>query len=169
MRTLMGDLHRLGGVWSIWFLVILIATSLWYFWIRVGEPLLHFPHAVQDEMPPVMPDADFDRLGPDTPKMFSPDGLAAEVRRAFPDFRIGYLTLPDTHGDAMTFSGNTGELFGQYLSKVYVEPYSGRILGHRMSRDNYSFAWQARWRMRCISAISQVLFPRRSGSFSAPS
>ena len=88
-----------------------------------------------------MPDADFNRLGPGTPKMLLPDELAAAVRRAFPDFRIGYLRLPDTHGDAVTFSGNTGELFGQYLSKVYVEPYSGRILGHRMSRDNYSFAW----------------------------
>ena len=141
LRTLMGDLHRLGGIWSIWFLVILIATSLWYFWIRVGEPLLHFPHAVQDETPPVMPGADFDRLGPATPKMFLPDRLAAEVRHAFPDFRISYLRLPDTHGDAVTFGGNTGELFGQHLSKVYVEPYSGRILGHRLSRDTYSFAW----------------------------
>ena len=44
LRTLMGDLHRLGGLWSIWFLVIMIDTGLWYFWIQVGEPLLLFPH-----------------------------------------------------------------------------------------------------------------------------
>jgi uncharacterized iron-regulated membrane protein len=141
LRTLMGDLHRLGGVWSLWFLVIMILTSLWYFWIRVGEPLLHFPHAIHEERPPRMAEADFARLGPDTPSMLSLDELAARVRRAHPDFRIGYVTQPDTHGGAVTFSGHTGELFGPYLSKVHVEPYGGAILGQEMSRDGYSFAW----------------------------
>jgi len=52
LRTLMGDLHRLAGVWCIWFLVIIVLTSFFYFWIRVGEPLLGFPHAVSEHVHP---------------------------------------------------------------------------------------------------------------------
>ncbi len=29
-RTFWGDVHRLGGVWSIWFIVVIALTSLWY-------------------------------------------------------------------------------------------------------------------------------------------
>lgn len=30
-RALIGDIHRVAGVWSIWFVVLMILTSAWYF------------------------------------------------------------------------------------------------------------------------------------------
>ena len=139
----MGDLHRLGGVWSIWFLVILIATTFWYFSIRVGEPLLQFLMPFRMKRHRSCPTPISIGSAPHAENVLAGWARSGGAR-AFLDFRISYLRLDDTHGDTVTFGGNTGEVFGQSLSKVYVEPYSGRILGYRLSRDAYSFAWARR-------------------------
>ena len=141
LRTLMGDLHRLGGVWSIWFLVIMVLTSSFYFWIRVGEPLLNFPQAIVEHEHPKIADEVLDRMGPQPPKMLPLDTLAQRVHKALPDFDIRYVHLPETHGAPVTFTGNTGEFFGPNLSEVFVDPYRGDILGHHLSRDGMSFAF----------------------------
>lgn len=141
LRTLMGDLHRLGGVWSIWFLVIMILTSFFYFWIRVGEPLLGFPQAVVEHEHPRIADEVLDRMGPQPPKMLPLDLLADRVRQALPDFDIRYVHLPETHGAPVTFTGNTGEFFGPNLSEVFIDPYRGDVLGHHLSRDETTFAF----------------------------
>lgn len=138
-RTLMGDLHRLGGVWSIWFLVIMILTSFYYFWIRVGEPLLNFPKTVVAHEHPKIADDVLDRMGPQPPKMLPLDVLASNVHRKLPDFDIRYVHLPETHGAPVTFAGNTGEFFGPSLSEVFVDPYRGDVLGHHLSRDEMNF------------------------------
>ena len=38
-RIFFGDLHRLAGIWSIWFLMIIGATGAWYFVERAGNDL----------------------------------------------------------------------------------------------------------------------------------
>ena len=141
MRTLMGDLHRLGGVWSIWFLVIMVLTSFFYFWIRVGEPLLNFPRAVVEHQHPQISDNTLDKMGPQPPAVQSLDTLMAKVRAAFPDFDIRYVEMPSAHGGSVTFSGNTGEVFGPNLSEVHVDPYTGAIMGSHLSRDGFTSAY----------------------------
>jgi len=69
------------------------------------------------------------------------DTLAATVRRELPDFDIRNVELPEVHGAPVTFGGNTGEVFGPYLSEVYVDPYRGSILGKHLSRDEFSFSY----------------------------
>src|SRR5262249_31954357 len=140
-RTLTGDLHRLGGIWSIWFLAIVVVTGLWYFWIRVGEPMLGFPRAVHEFDPPEIAAEVLDRMGPQAPGTFKLDVLAANVRRALPDSEIRHVKLPEVHGAAITFGGNTGEFFGPGLSEVYVDPYGGANIGRRLSRDGFSFGF----------------------------
>lgn len=141
LRTTMGDLHRLGGVWSIWFLVIMVLTSFFYFWIRVGEPLLNFPQAIAEHQHPKIPDAVLDGMGPQPPQPLKLDALAAIVRKDLPDFDIRFVNLPEVHGAPVTFSGNTGEFFGPNLSEVFVDPYRGEILGRDLARDGYSFSF----------------------------
>lgn len=141
LRTLMGDLHRLGGIWSIWFLVIMVLTSFFYFWIRVGEPLLNFPKAVAEHHHPQIADDVLDRMGPQPPATLSLDVLMARVHAAFPDFDVSYVEMPGVHGGLVTFSGNTGEVFGPNLSEVHVDPYSGAIMESHLSRDGFTSAY----------------------------
>jgi uncharacterized iron-regulated membrane protein len=141
LRTLMGDLHRLAGLWSIWFLAIVVVTSLFYFWIRVGEPLLGFPRAVQEHEAPQISADVLDRMGPQTPAKLNLDALAEHVRKELPEFHIHHVHLPDVHGAAVSFGGNTGEFFGPGFSDVYVDPYRGSILGRHLSRDGFSSAF----------------------------
>lgn len=141
LRTTMGDLHRLGGVWSIWFLVIMVLTSFFYFWIRVGEPLLNFPQAIVEHKHPQVADDVLDKMGPQSPAVLPLDVLAERVRKTFPDFDIRYVNLPDVHGAPVTFNGNTGEMFGPNLSEVHVDPYRGEVLGYDLSRDGFTFAY----------------------------
>jgi uncharacterized iron-regulated membrane protein len=141
VRTLMGDLHRFGGLWSLWFLVVMVATGLWYFWTFVGEPLLDFPEAVRHENPPMLTAAELDRFGPRPPAMLPVDALAEKVRQALPDFDIRYVALPTIHEAPVTFNGNQGELFAPNLSAVHVNPFSGSIVGRELTRDGRGFAY----------------------------
>lgn len=138
LRTTMGDVHRLAGVWSIWFLVIMTVTGLFYFWIRVGEPKLGFPKIVHEHEHPKIADDVLDRMGPGTPPVLKLDALAEAVRKDVPGFNIRQVELPAVHGGPVTFGGNTGEFFGPNLSEVWVDPYRGAILGRDLSRDGYS-------------------------------
>jgi uncharacterized iron-regulated membrane protein len=138
LRTLMGDLHRLGGVWSIAFLAIMIVTGTFYFWIRVGEPLLGFPKLIHEHTHPSIAEEALDRMGPTAPGTQSLDRLAQVVRAEFPGFEIRHVELPRLHGAPVTFGGNTGEFFGPNLSEVFVDPYGGKILGADLSRDGFS-------------------------------
>lgn len=141
LRTLMGDLHRLGGLWSIWFLVIMILTGLWYFWTMVGEPLLGFPKAVREHAPPQLTADELDRLGPRPPVTLGLDALATRVREAFPAFDLRYVRLPASHGAPVTFSGNEGEVLGRNVSQIHIEPYGGRIVGRHLFSEGFNFAY----------------------------
>nr|WP_284701436.1 PepSY-associated TM helix domain-containing protein [Rhodoplanes tepidamans] len=140
-RTLTGDLHRLGGVWSLWFLAIMVLTGLWYFWTFVGEPFLGFPHATPHHDPPRLSEADLDRLGPAPPARHSLDAMAATVRREIPGFAIRHVTLPGAAEAPVTFLGNRGELFADLLSKVHVDPYSGAIVGRELAPQAPLLSW----------------------------
>lgn len=140
-RTLLGDLHRLAGLWSVWFLVIMVLTGFWYFWTFVGEPMLGFPHAEVHVDPPKRTDAELDRLGPQRPALLGLDALAAGVTAEIPDFNIVNAQLPATHELPVTFHGNRGEWFASRLSEVHVDPFSGAIIGRHMARDGFSFGY----------------------------
>lgn len=141
LRTLMGDLHRLGGVWSLWFLVVMMLTGFWYFWIFVGEPMLGFPKAITHHDHPKLDAAALDRLGPTAPTPLTLDALADQVRKAQPKFDIRFASLPATHESPVTFQGNTGELFAPNLSEVHVDRFSGTIVGRELVRDEWSFGY----------------------------
>jgi uncharacterized iron-regulated membrane protein len=135
LRTALGDLHRLTALWSLWFVAVIAATRLWYFWTLVGEPKLGLPQAVQQNATPGLSEAALDALGPATPRMISLDAALKGVTERYPDFSAAYVSLPAYHGAALVFHGSRGEVLARYATMISVDPFSGGILGADLASD----------------------------------
>ncbi len=135
LRVAMVDLHKLVGLWSLWFIIVIGLTGLWYFWVLVGEPQLGFPQAVQKRALPALTEERLQTLGPDAPAMVSLDGALANAKARYPDFVSTYVSLPETHGAPIVFHGNRGELLDRYQTVIAVDPFSGEIIGANLLSD----------------------------------
>ena len=121
-RTLWGDLHRLGGVWSIWFIVVIGLTSVWY--------LVEATVARAPDLEPVMLGTASDRSAlavNATPLPF--DDLVARAELALPDFTITQVRPPSTADAPARFNGQTDAiLVRDGANEVQIDPYSGGVL-----------------------------------------
>jgi PepSY-associated TM region len=166
-RTLMGDLHRLVGVWSIWFMLVISATGLWYFWTFVGEPMLGFPHAVQERARPGLPAERLDALGPGTPRTTPLATALSNITAQFPDFAAQYVALPSHHDAPLVFRGSRGETLAPYATTFFVDPFPVRSSAASLSATcRHSNASVLR-SIRFTSVISADWFRSSSGSSSA--
>jgi uncharacterized iron-regulated membrane protein len=119
-RRLAGDLHRLAGVWSIWFLVLVAATGGWYLVDALGggPGPTKLPHG----------SATLARLAkdPDGPAI---DRLAAAARAAYPALTIRAVQLPATRGAAIAFMGQADAiLVRDHANAVWLDPTSLEVL-----------------------------------------
>ncbi|MEW5687335.1 MAG: PepSY-associated TM helix domain-containing protein [Pseudomonadota bacterium] len=93
-RTAFGDFHRLAGLWSLWFVVLMILTGVWYLAESTGLQAPPGPRAkvAAVKLPPAEIAA---RLAP---------GLAA-ARAAYPDLRVEAVIFPTAKSGAFVFHG----------------------------------------------------------------
>ena len=129
LRIAMVDLHKLVGLWSLWFAIVIALTGLWYFWTLVGEPMFGFPQAVQRAVQPEISAERLEAFGPETPRTVTLAAALARAQALHPDFVSTYVSLPEHHGGAYVFHGNRGELLDRYATTIAVDPYSGEVLG----------------------------------------
>lgn len=95
-RTGWGDFHRLAGVWSLWFVVLMIVTGFWYF---AEETVARAPNLPRPEVP--------ETAAPVPPERLS-QALAAGLataRAADPDLQILRVQLPSDDRAAFKFEG----------------------------------------------------------------
>jgi uncharacterized iron-regulated membrane protein len=95
-RTGMGDFHRLAGVWSLWFVALMIVTGLWYL---AEEVAAGAPPAPRPEIAAVPPPSSSQALAGRLAL-----GLAA-ARAADPELRIERVLLPTDRLGAFKFEG----------------------------------------------------------------
>ena len=129
LRIAMVDLHKLVGLWSLWFSIVIALTGLWYFWVLVGEPMFGFPQAVERYAPPEIAAERLEAFGPETPRTVPIADALARAQALHPDFVAGYVSLPEHHGGAYVFHGNRGEVLARYATTISVDPYTGDVLG----------------------------------------
>ena len=135
LRLAMVDLHKLVGLWSLWFIIVIALTGLWYFWVLVGEPMFGFPQAVARYAPPEIAADRVEAFGPETPRTVPIAEALARAQALHPDFAAGYVSLPEHHGGAYVFHGNRGEALARYATTISVDPYTGDVLGVDLARD----------------------------------
>lgn len=104
-RVMWGDLHRVGGAWSIWFLALMATTGLWFLintllW-DLGMPLggMKPPVLVAREDLPVMATAP----RPDS------DAILKAAFEAVPDMRLRRLFLPAVAFQPARVWGSSGQ------------------------------------------------------------
>lgn len=119
-RTASGDLHRLAGLWSLWFLSLVIVTSIWYLVELLGAsaPVL-FPldPASQTDRPEAQPVGE------------ALDRLAERARGSFPDLDIRRVQYPFPGVGAVGFQGDAQSwLTTEKANAVWVDPDTSRVV-----------------------------------------
>lgn len=116
-RRLTGDLHRLGGLWGLWFVALIGLTGLWYLVESLGG------------------DASFDRAPKTEAAATRPidgatiDRFAATARRAYPSLSITEVRLPGDAGDPIGFFGQADAvLVRDRANGVWIDPANGRVM-----------------------------------------
>lgn len=115
-RTAWGDFHRLAGVWSLWFVLLISLTGIWYFAESTGL------------------DAPSMRKG-DEPTATVPAGAPsfeknlAAAQAALPGLRIERILLPQEPGDVFEFQGQyTALLVRERSNSIMTDPADARVL-----------------------------------------
>ncbi|NQY89021.1 MAG: PepSY domain-containing protein [Colwellia sp.] len=128
-KTFLGDLHRLSGVWSIWFLLLMSITGLWY----LVQAVLWHNNIDIEPHPPLV---EIVQLSIETTsKPVRPVTLSAALLIAenkFPDFKSTYITPPEHNRDTYKLYGEGDFIFfDQYSYAVIVNPWTGDIVSER--------------------------------------
>lgn len=115
-RRLTGDLHRFAGLWTLWFVILITLTGLWYLVETLGgnAPIQPPPRAQAESAPLV----DATRI----------DELVAIAQRAYPSLRILELRLPQTDQPLGIFGQADAVLVRDRVNGVWIDPASGRVL-----------------------------------------
>lgn len=128
-RAFWSHLHRSGGLWSLWFILVIALTGVWYLAEIAGVEL------------------DYPELGPfpvATGAVQPVDALHTAARRAWPGLEVRTLTLPGGYfGPVALFEGQTDALLVRDRANLLV--LDART-GHELFRRSAErLAWPARW------------------------
>jgi uncharacterized iron-regulated membrane protein len=116
----MGDLHRLGGLWSIWFAAIISLTAIYYF--------LEWSGLDWNSQTPCVPESHY----AETASAAQIARWAAMARAAKPGFAITAIALPYEPGDPVIVQGHwQAVLVRERADAVFIDPVTDRIVGTR--------------------------------------
>lgn len=117
-RRLTGDLHRLAGVWSLWFVALMIATGLWYLVEELGGEAPPHPQPPKRAIEAATP------LGPQL------DALVAKAQSAYPSLRINEVRFSSgKNARGMVVAGQADALVVRDRSNaVWVDPETSKVV-----------------------------------------
>lgn len=125
-RVFYGDLHRLMSLWSLWFVLLIALTSVFYFAESLGWRAPPFGKIDKAEV--VEYDLDARAI----------DSFAERAQSLLPGFRIALFLPPQKAGDPLIFQGfpdDGAALVRARASYVAFDPHSGDVLGRHHSAD----------------------------------
>jgi len=115
-RRLTGDLHRLGGLWSLWFVALIALTGIWYLVESLGGDAPYRKPPEVAARPPSLDAASIDRF-------------AAAAQAAYPGLEIREMRLPAEPGGAVGFFGQADAiLVRDRVNGVWIDPADGRVV-----------------------------------------
>ncbi|QYJ80393.1 PepSY-associated TM helix domain-containing protein [Shewanella acanthi] len=128
-KTLLSDLHKLSGVWSIWFIALMSVTGLWYltqaiFWHADIDIEPHAPLVAIEQLP--LSNQTASDVVPSAPVSLAEALNTAKAR--YPDFEASYVMLPEHQRDMYHLMGSGDHIFyDRYSYSVSVNPWTGEI------------------------------------------
>ncbi len=124
-RAWIGDAHRVAGVWSLWFVVVMIVTGLWY----LAEVLGAGAPAAAGEAP-LRPEVDVGGE-PDLSLGQAVDRGIARLLAEHPDFRVDAVIWPPDRDSLIHVQGRTGRaiLVRPRANTARIDPRTGALLG----------------------------------------
>lgn len=119
-RVIWADLHKLIGLWSVWFLLTIGITGSWYFIELFGA-------GIETKEPPVMQVVLKD-LGLAPPERLSLSTLVFTVQQKFPELEIRRIWPASSPTDVWRFRGQTEAwLVRDRSNTIHLTPYSGVV------------------------------------------
>ncbi|MCB1836958.1 MAG: PepSY domain-containing protein [Alcanivoracaceae bacterium] len=122
-RVLLGDLHRLAGAWSLWFLLVIGVTGFWYLtqailWDNDVEIAPHPPMLALEQLPP---------LGEPPARVPLAQALQ-QAQRALPELDVAWVSFPEHSRDNYLIAGRGDNVFfDQYAWRAYINPWDGEV------------------------------------------
>jgi uncharacterized iron-regulated membrane protein len=113
-RRLSGDLHRLGGLWSLWFVTLISLTGIWYLVETLGGNASVPKLANIDVTAPLPTGAQLDRL-------------IAAAQRARPSLDIREIRFTENNG-VVLLGQDEAWLVRDRANAVAMDPADGRML-----------------------------------------
>ena len=139
-RVWLGDLHRLAGAWSLWFLLIIGLTGFWYL---VQALLWHNKIELGPETAPLAMEAvplipgDATATTPTSsplPQQALPARVSfaqayATAMKTLPELQPAWVSLPEHNRDYFSIAGaGNNVLFDQYAYRVQINPWTGDVV-----------------------------------------
>jgi uncharacterized iron-regulated membrane protein len=151
-RVFWGDMHRLIAAWSIWFVIIIGISGLWFLvqGILTQNHVEIYPEKSQltAELLPNLSANPF-------PEKISADQASAITRSIYPDLEITYIEFPADEQDTFLLLGTkTFSLFRDSANAINLNPYNGDVVSLR-DTNNLSFS----------QFLSALLAPLHFGDF----
>lgn len=130
-RAFLGSLHRLSGLWSLWFVAIISLTSLWYLFEASRADFIDGRFSYVDvysnaskPLPTIDPESDITDI----------DSFVAHALNVIPELDIASISL--NRGGYIYISGQTDSiLVRDRANKIYINPHSQKIVYAQRASD----------------------------------
>lgn len=131
-RIFWGDLHRLSGIWSIWFIAVVSITGIWFL---IQAILFDNQISISTEgVPAVVAREDVPIVRPGEPiPMLDVDEAARIAIGKVPSLDVSFTRLPSNAYDHISVGGR-----GWYplmMQSASINPYTGEVAQQRLLED----------------------------------
>lgn len=128
-RIFWGDWHRLAGIWSIWFLLVIGLTGLWY----LAQAILwHNDIEISTDPEPLAITAVPLTHNQETPAMIPLSQAITTALDKMPTLNPTWISIPEHHQDYVHILGGNGAIFYDgYSYGAFINPWNGNIAATR--------------------------------------
>lgn len=132
-RVWWGDVHRLLGAWSVWFVLTMGLTGTWF----LAQGIMWDAEIFFEPAPPAIARAEVPTLNAGSvPPAIDIDAAVAAARAAIPGLNVKWIYMPDNAFSPITVLGKQGfPLISDYAATAYINPHAGTVMEARQVSD----------------------------------
>ncbi|MDE1169296.1 MAG: PepSY domain-containing protein [Pseudomonas sp.] len=150
-RIFWGDLHRLSGVWSIWFIAVISITGTWF----LIEAVLHDNHieiSAHHEPTILARDAVPHGLPADAVQRVPIEQAIQAMKTRVPTLEATFIDLPGNAYDVLTVGGRSG--YPLIFQTAEMNPYTGQVMATELIGD-----------LPTLDLVTESMRPLHTGDF----